>query len=358
MIMEKKNGDSLLKDYLYISKYFVNQRQKYVDLKNKQQSTIKSLNIDGKILNGLSFDSKIDLTSFLSNLKLSNPASFEEHVKKAKELHPDLFTEDYNALEREIRLEAIKYFSVFYLYLVIMNEYFECVFDKKYKERLLNLANNGYFLFFIDLPIFKNQFTDNIEDNINIVKNYFLNDEMSNLFNEIKVFTENKNPKNELEQIKSSELMEVLKCLKSESYSSCCRTLFALIENDHTNASNINANLFRKKITKGEDRAKKITDQINSIDLSYLKKWWKIMNEFYHDLTCSSNKNNKDYINRNDLVHGEYERSKMPNKEWCLKLFLFYLSFKRISFILQSLFDIKTEIVDILVAQKTSNLSN
>ena len=79
------------------------------------------------------------------------------------------------------------------------------------------------------------------------------------------------------------------------------------------------------------------------MDIEFLKESWDHLNSFYKKLNAPQEERTADFINRHDLIHGTYEKAVMPDADWCIKLILFYMSFKQISFILQESYDMYLE---------------
>ena len=326
-------------DYRYVKHRFIEQADKYIQLTRSRYSIIKGANINDDVLNGLSFDKTADIVPYLANLKTNRPDIFKELVSQAKKIAPDLFSGEYKELENQLLVERIKFLALFKLYLTIMDRHYRINFSETYKNKIFELAKNGYFLFFYDEPIFDDVLTDDSSKNEEIVCDYFLKDNNKMLREEISHYMSKNATGNEVERLKLSDLNEAVVCMQQGCYDSCCRTLTALIEHDHNKSSNIGANSFRKIISSGVGRAEAITKQINSMNIRYFKKIWNFMDKFYKDFNKPYKHKIEGLLNRHELVHGDYENMTIPTKEWCLKLFLFYFSFKHISFMLQFIFD-------------------
>ena len=210
------------------------------------------------------------------------------------------------------------------------------------------MAKNGYFLFYEQTPDFESFLTDNLENNIKTVTSYFSCKNWSMLVHIFTGWLED-NPDDWLRTIKTNDLREALFCLVNECYSSCTRTMLALMENEHENASNINADLVKPIITTGKERSIQISEQLKDINVTYFLECWKLMDDYYREITISAKNKSKRFINRNEVVHGVYWDTILPNRDSCLQLILFYISFKTISFFLQSIYDMKEMVTEYLV---------
>lgn len=59
-------------------------------------------------------------------------------------------------------------------------------------------------------------------------------------------------------------------------------------------------------------------------------------------MTCNTDKWDKININRNDLMHGKYERE--TTEKDCIMLYLLFLDFKEISYMIQRIDDLNEKI--------------
>lgn len=145
------------------------------------------------------------------------------------------------------------------------------------------------------------------------------------------------NSLNPLQENKRLDLQEALNCIINGIYQSCARTMFSLLENEHTNASNL------IKQSTGFERSNEINKYVEEMGSDYYKKVWRKLNKYYKKLNCNTEKMDKETINRNDLAHGTYKH--IATKEDCIKLILLYLSFKELSFYLQRMIGFKNELM-------------
>ena len=238
----------------------------------------------------------------------------------------------------------------------MLNDY-NRYFSDTYKKRIFDMAEKGVFVLFETYPIFEDYLIDDVDTNIRNIFNFFKKDNYQKLYEFLDDILEGKHSENYLQAVKTQEFEDALFCLKNEKYSSCARTMIALIENDHENASNLNADLFKPKATKGIKRAEAITKQVNDLGCEFLSEGWKYLNSFYEKFYINTENRIDGFLNRHDIVHGHYEKALMPNDEWCLKLVFFYMSFKHISFLLQEIHDMYLELekdLKVLFANKKS----
>ena len=293
-------------------------------------------------------EKKSDCVKIVSDLHSNNPDEYGNKIKALNKKYPQLQSEEFKKAFSDWEKAQFDYFNELIDYLNMMNDDYEKLFSPEYKKRTFELAKNGYFLFYEQTPDFESFLTDNLENNIKTVTSYFSCKNWSMLVHIFTGWLED-NPDDWLRTIKTNDLREALFCLVNECYSSCTRTMLALMENEHENASNINADLVKPIITTGKERSIQISEQLKDINVTYFLECWKLMDDYYREITISAKNKSKRFINRNEVVHGVYWDTILPNRDSCLQLILFYISFKTISFFLQSIYDMKEMVTEYLV---------
>ena len=226
-----------------------------------------------------------------------------------------------------------KYYFDLYSYFKMINKDRKALFDKEYTATVDALADRGVFLYFQqtpDLPL-KGMSVDEAE---RFILNLYSMDNYGGLYYSFgKIFSDKSD--NPLQTNKTNDLREALLCLSFGSYQSCARTMFALLENEHQNASS----LFTR--SSGRERADAIDDLVEEMGNDYYEKVWEKINSYYKSLNCDTDKMDSSKINRHDLMHGTYKH--IATSEDCVKLILLYASFKDLSFYVQRLADFQIE---------------
>ena len=296
-------------------------------------------------------EKRSECAKIISGLHANNPEEYDKKIELLNEKYPQLQSEEFKKAFNDWEKAQFDYFTEFIDYLNMMDDDYKELFSSEYKKRTFELAKNGYFLFYEQTPDFEPFLTDKVEDNIKIITTFFSSNDWHML---VRIFTNwlEDNPDDWLRTVKTNDLREALLCLINECYSSCTRTMLALMENEHENASNINADLVKPIITTGKERSIRISEQLKDIKVTYFLDCWKLMDNFYKEITISAKNKSKRFINRNEVVHGVYWDSILPSKESCLQLILFYISFKTISFFLQSIYDMKEMVAEYLMIFK------
>lgn len=233
----------------------------------------------------------------------------------------------------EIKSKLIKnkvqYYVKLYLYWKMIDKDRKTVFDTSYRTLLDQLADRGWFLYFLQTPDIPIE-GKTVEDAEQVIEKMYGDNNciyFSLFFKDIITV----DSKNELRKNKANDLQEALECLMNGAYQSCARTMFALLENEHVNASSL------EKRSRGVERADEITKYVKETGSAFYKNIWSKLNKQYKQLNCDTDKMNHSNINRNDLAHGKYIH--IATKVDCMKLMLLYATFKELSFYLQTMVD-------------------
>ena len=252
---------------------------------------------------------------------------------KARQVSEKLnsYPEYYEFINKQKDYENLKvqYYVKLYLYCKMIDKDRKTVFNANYRTLMDNLADQGWFLYFLQTPDIPIE-GKTVEDAEQVIEKMYGDNNcicFAHFFKDIITV----DSKNELRKHKASDLREALECLMNGAYQSCARTMFALLENEHTNASNL------VKRSRGVERAAEITKYVQEMGSAFYKKIWSKLNKYYKQLNCDTDKMNHSNINRNDLAHGTYIR--IATKIDCIKLMLVYATFKELSFYLQTMVD-------------------
>ena len=281
---------------------------------------------------------------------LTNPDEYEKKKNEINAKYPQFTSKEFVDSMTEMWKYQYEYYKELIKYLNKMDEDYKTLFSDDYKRKIFDLAKNGLFLFFEQTPDMEDVLCDDVNKNLEFVFNHIAIDDFGPLRQMLSMIFTDEDPDDFLRTIKTRELKEAVACLINGCYGSCARTMLALIENEHTNASSINRDFFEDRITKGKDRSVEISKQLGDTNITYLSECWELMDAFYKEITLNSNKKSNRFINRNEVVHGVYWNAILPDRNSCIGLVLFYLSFKSISYFLQEIYDMKTHINEELIA--------
>ncbi len=332
-------------------------RERFSDAEEKYRQFFLDIDKNEAHLFGDLPERKTESTRRIIELLLKNP---EEYKRKTAEIHakyPQLTSSEFTEALKTIWKYQYEYYKELVDYLNMTNEDYETLFSPEYKKKTFEMAKNGLFLFYEETPDMEKFLTDDTDKNIEFVLNYISMDDFGPLRQMLMYLYTEEDPSDFLRTVKTRDFKEAIACLINGCYGSCARTMLALIENEHTNASNINRDFFEDKITKGADRDIELSKQLGEIHVSYFAECWKLMNDYYQEITANSAKKSTRYINRNEVVHGVYWDAILPDKKACTELVLFYVSFKAMSFLLQEVYDMRARVneeFDLVIAKELS----
>lgn len=267
----------------------------------------------------------------LIQFRIANP---EKAVQLNSELNsfPE-YKEFLNKLQEFDEIKYRYYYKLFSYYKMI-NDDRKVLFGEEYMNTVDALADSGVFVYYQQTPDlnFDGKTVDEAEK---LIMEFYTINECDNLYymfnNVIK-----QNTNNPLQISKTNDLAEALICLKFGAYQSCARTLFALLDNEHVNASSLYLR------SNGRERANAIESYVKEMGIDYYSKVWAKVNYYYRLLNCDTDKIDKADLNRHDLMHGTYIHT--VTQEDCIKLFLLYATFKELSHYLQNMVDFQNDL--------------
>lgn len=261
-----------------------------------------------------------------------------EHPAKAAQLNAELnsFPEYKIFLKKLQEYDEIKYMYYYKLfsYYKMINEDRKNIFDEEYMNTVDALADRGIFLYYQQTPDL-NLEGKTVDEAEKLVLELYTVNECFNLYFMFHNVFEQKTT-NSLQINKTNDLAEAFICLRFGAYQSCARTMFALLDNEHNNASSLYTR------SNGRERAEAIEGYIKEMGIEYYSKVWKKLNSYYRLLNCDTNNMDVVNLNRHDLVHGTYQH--IVTKEDCIKLILLYATFKEMSHYLQQMVDFQNDI--------------
>lgn len=225
-------------------------------------------------------------------------------------------------------IAKINYYVELYRYLNYIDYVRKMLFSKSYNKNIDYLADAGYLLYHYHIP-------DNNIENIpqNQLEEYVIDIYSKNDYEVLRysfqIIFQMTEYDNELQKKKINDLKEAFACLRNGLYNSCTRTMFSLIDNEYCAASELSNQ------SKNYKRTEQISEFIEKLGNEYYSHAWEKIKKFYKKCTVNTEEQNKSEINRNDLMHGVY--NKESTKEDCLKLFLLYQNLKDIRYILNNI---------------------
>ena len=324
------------------SAILANKRDLFRRAEDKYRSFFSDVDKNEAMLFGEAPERKSESFKRIIEVFANNPDEYDKKRDEINAKYPQFNSQEFKDALNEMWKYQYEFYKELIKYLNSMDNDYKTLFSESYKKKTFDMAKNGLFLFYEQTPDMEEVLIDDTNKNIDFVCNYFAMDDFGPLLQMLSMIFSDEDPDDFLRTVKTRELKEAVVCLINDCYGSCTRTMLALIENEHTNASSINSDFFKERITKGKERSIEISKQLDEINISYLSECWKLMDDFYREITLNNNKKSKRFINRNEVVHGVYWDSILPDRNSCIELILFYLSFKRISYFMREVYDMKT----------------
>lgn len=324
------------------------------------QKRLEQLEFDmGQLLHKLPCETFFTDYFYDSNDKIDDPSVIFKRValfwiqqpEKAKTISDELskYPEYIEFSKKQKDYENLKYiyYAKLYAFYKMISDDRKKVFDAPYLNLMDKLSERGWFIYYLQTPDI--QFpNESIEDSEKFIYNLFSTNNCLYLHLLFRDFLEIETL-NDLRRNKISDLKEALACISNGAYQSCARTMFALLENEHVNASSL------IKRSRGLERSKKISKCVKDMGSTYYSKVWSKINRYYKSLNCDTDKMDSSRINRHDLAHGTYKH--IATKEDCIKLFLLFITFKELSFYLQNMVDFMSDFKKDLISYIINEMS-
>lgn len=310
--------------------------QKYLNIIKRQEEASHavdqkySLLCDAQVKLGSLYNNDPLFASILSKTKNMTEAEMIKFL-----LSPENDFKSSNRYSESLELinilskAEIDYYDALFMYIKMVDDDRNEMFSEDYLNRMDELAENGYFLYFLQTPDYPSEWL-NHQYWERIFVDYFENT-IDYLFAEI--LKTGLSSTNELQKKKAKALYNAIAFFKNEQYDTCAKELFALLENDYNNADNLNS--IRRK---GYQKTENIKDKVTSLGYKYFIKAFDKISKFYKLITVNTDKWDKKEVNRNALMHGIYDRD--TKKSDCVKLFTLFVSFKEITHYIQRIDDL------------------
>lgn len=205
----------------------------------------------------------------------------------------------------------------------------EKLFSPEYREKMRKLADEGVFMYFLETPDFP-LLTDECDANY-VLESFSFGDYMSakELFSS---FTRIENPGKPLVR-KINDAHDALEMMYNGCFRGAARNWFALIEHEHKRCAETLEGFWEKKKTykNGKQRSGKIAKLIDEIDNPWAREAWEKIDTYYQKILARTDGNN-DVINRNSIIHGDYNDDSMDITENdTIKLFLLWINLRLIA---------------------------
>lgn len=251
-------------------------------------------------------------------------------------------------LVAELTKAELKYYYSLYNYIQMIDNDRKTLFTSQYMAAINKSADRGYMLFFQRTPDYPLALLQKNDWESHLIE-YFSNG-LDVIFSEI--LDKNRVPSTDLEKRKTNTLRDALASFKEKRYDACAKELFALLENDYTNADNVSG-----KFRRGHEKDKNIKRKLDDLGYEYFINGFNKISSFYKRITVTTDKWDKVEINRHALVHGTYERE--TTKKDCIKLFSMFISFKELTYLIQRIDDLLANLERMaILAKKNENFKN
>lgn len=205
----------------------------------------------------------------------------------------------------------------------------EKLFSPKYREKMRKLADEGVFMYFLETPDFPLLTAEC--DATYVLESFSFGEYMSakELFSS---FTRIENPGKPLVR-KINDAHDALEMMYNGCFRGAARNWFALIEHEHKRCAETLEGFWEKKKTykNGKQRSGKIAKLIDEIDNPWAREAWEKIDTYYQKILARTDGNN-DVINRNSIIHGDYNDDSMDITENdTIKLFLLWINLRLIA---------------------------
>lgn len=232
-------------------------------------------------------------------------------------------------LNEEMTRAELDYYDSLFSYIQMIDKDRKMMFSTEYIKRIEELADSGYLLYYLQTPDYSLELLNSEKWEKNFV-DYFEKG-IDILFSEI--IRTGLASTNELQFKKAKALNNAITFFKNQQYDACAKELFPLLENDYNNADNV-----RDIRRKGYEKAENIKEKVSKLGYEYYINVFDKISNFYRVLTINTDKWDKKEVNRNALMHGNYDRE--TTKKDCVKLFTMFISFKEITYYIQRIDDL------------------
>lgn len=205
----------------------------------------------------------------------------------------------------------------------------EVLFSAEYREKMRELADDGVFLYYLetpDYPLLNDECdADYILGSLSF-GNYISARTLFSSFGQIG------NPGEPLKR-KIEDAHAALEMMYNGCFRSAARNWFALIEHEHKRCAEILEGYWEvgREFKNGRQRSEKIFQIVDAIMDSWNQEAWEKIDKYYKKITSKQN-NTTCILNRNAIIHGDYENDSLDVSENdAMRLFLMWVNLRVIT---------------------------
>ena len=249
-----------------------------------------------------------------------------KRITKAMKTIPQLVeAENMNA---EIGKACLEYFFVLCALHSKINEDRKRFFSEEYLAKMDELADDGIMMYFLEMPTFP--LLDEKCDDNQVLDSFIFGDYMSTKVLLESFFTMAM-PGDSMRR-KQEDLDSAVCNMMSGYQRTAARNWFSLLESEHKKCAEVLEGFWEKAkvFKKGIQRSKKIQELFDkAIDVEWEQRAWKKLDAYYQKMV---GKEVKGVVNRNSLVHGDYNSTSMDITDRdVIKIMLIWLNMRMIS---------------------------
>lgn len=331
-----KKQDELLSDLHNKQEVYESLKSKITDLYISGFAKLKEINIknpfdiDGKSRFEIGFDV---IQSYLSNN--------EDYNKYSSAINqiPDL--KKVGDFEKRMPNALLDFYKSFKAYHDCVLEDRITILTKQYQNRIDELSKSGWFFSYLaspDLPLL-HDFCDE-----HYLCDFFIHSDCSYIRILLSPFLNQENPSNSMRR-KIQDLDDVIYLISHNGYRSAARNLFALLESESKNCSNVFRKLrfLKDNLRTGKERSDEIQKIVKSINVDWYVSTLKTIDAYY--MKSTAKEITPSIINRNILIHGDYFQNYMDvSLSDTLKLLLLFVNYRMVSDFVQYVVELEADI--------------
>lgn len=254
--------------------------------------------------------------------KSENYLFVSERMKEMPEFQED------GELQDELGTATYNYFNAVYELNKKIDSDRKNFFTKEYIAKMDEYAGKGVLLYFLETPdinLLDNELTEQF-----LIDTYLFNNCL-NLKIMLDRYVSIPNP-SPIMRRKGEDIIVAINLLNEGCYRSAARNVFALLESEHKRCADVFEGYFTKKreYRKGHERAKKIKDLLDKINIEWEQHSWEQINKYYKKIFA--NQKTEKICFRNGIVHGDYSEEAIDTSaEEVVKLVLLWLNLRVIA---------------------------
>ncbi len=267
-------------------------------------------------------ETKIDSMRWILNGFLNKSENYVYISKRMKGI-PE-FQEDQK-LQDELGKATYEYFNAVYELNKRLESDRKKFFSQEYMARMDEYADNGLLLYFLETPDI--DLLDSELDEEFLIDTYLF-DNCLNLRVMLDRYVNIPNP-SPIMRRKGEDIFIAITLLDAGHYRSAARNIFSLLESEHKRCANAFEGYFSKKkvFKKGHERAKKIADLLDKINIEWEQHSWGKINNYYKKVFSNDKFDGICY--RNGIVHGDYPEDAIDSSpSEVVKLVLLWLNLR------------------------------